>query len=189
MLEAREVVVDPRPLLAIGISRQSFGYFYLNDRAAEGTEILGSFANAFVPEEVRSMVLPGNPLLTGWYLAMAWLERKVGRRYGLHADGGRYRYLQVARTVQLEGLRAMRGYWGSLSIGERLRFALRLTAPRLMLRVLPKRLAWRVLSEWMRRESPWPPFHPEMKTVGYATILELFEATPSAANDLEGPST
>jgi len=175
MLEAEQLVLLPRPMVVIGISPRSFGFYYFNDRAQEGTDMLASFDRSFVPDPTRTAVLPGNPLLTGWFLAMAWLEHRVGGKHGLKADAGRYRYLQVAWTVQRKGLGAIRGYRQWLGAGEAVRFTTRLAA----MKLVPEKLR----GKWLRRESPWPPYHPEQVDVAAQTILELFEATPPVVID------
>lgn len=175
LLEAAELVLIPQPMVMIGISPKSFGFYYVNDRAQEGTDALGSFDRAFVPEAMRSAVLPGNPLLTGWFLAMAWLEQRVGVKHGLKVDTGRYRYLQVAWAVQRRGLRAIRSYTPFLRVGELAHFTARLCVANL---VSDSRRA-----EWRRRESPWPPYHPELLAVAARTILDLFETTQPLALD------
>jgi glycosyltransferase involved in cell wall biosynthesis len=182
MLEATEVLAIPQPMVVIGISPKSFGYYYFNDRAAEGTELLGSLSPSFVPAEARSSLLPGNPLLTSWYVSMVCIERNFGGRHSLHADADRYRYLQLVFAARADGVRALLKYRRLLSWGEQIRYCTRLAAFHLVPRLLPRSVRDRLLSQ----ESPWPKFDPQMKTVEHQTILELFEAMPPATPTLTG---
>jgi Glycosyl transferase family 2 len=182
MLEATRILAVPQPMVAIGISPKSFGYYYFNDRAAEGTDLLGSLSPSFVPTDVRSSLLPGNPLLTAWYVSMACIERNLGGRHSVHADTDRYRYLQFVFAARADGLRGLGKFRKLLSWREQIRFSARLAAFHLVPRFLPRSVRDGLLSQ----ESPWPKFDPQMKTVEHQTILELFEAMPPATPAFAG---
>ncbi len=181
LLEAERVLAVPEVLVAIGITPKSFGYFYFNDRADEGTEFLGSLSPSLVSENVRRRFLPGNPLLTAWYASMACVEHDYGSKFGVRVDQDRYRYLQVVATVRRQGLRGLRQLWPELSASERVRFAGRLGVLHALPRVLPRPIRRRVSDVVGRSESPWPQFDAKIRTVEYQNILELFDALPSAA--------
>jgi hypothetical protein len=178
MLESAEILMVPEPMVAIGISPRSFGYYYFNGRVDEGTEMLGSFSPSLVPAAVRSSLLPGNPLLSAWFVSMACVALNYGRVHPVRVNVGRYRYLQVSFAVQAEGLRAIRRFWNLLTWGERIRFSARLAAVRIPSRLMPERIRKQFVNRAVRIESPWPVFDPQLKTVEYQTILELFEAMP-----------
>jgi glycosyltransferase involved in cell wall biosynthesis len=181
LLTAPKVVAMPEPLVAIGISPHSFGYFYFNERESEGVAFLNNLGPSSIPESVRDKLLPGSTLLTSWYLAMACIEQNFGREYGVHADSERYRYLQVLPLNRpIRPLRSLRDHWRKLSTGERLRFGLKLAFFQLVPPFMPGRMRARYVERFLRRVSPFPKFDPRIRTVEYRTILELFEDWPRA---------
>ena len=179
LLVAQSVVVDPRAMVAIGISPKSFGYYYFNDRADEGTAFLNNLAAESIPEPVRRNLLPGNPLMTSWYLAMAAIERNFGLEYGVVADADRYRFLQVHAADRAKGIRVLRAYWPQLRWHERVLFSAILVMLHALPRLLPGGPGMRLLERYNARVDAFPIFDPKIREVEYRTILELFEATPA----------
>ena len=173
LLTSRSVLVVPEPLVAIGISPKSFGYYHFNQREAVGTALLNNLGASTIPERLRSVVLPGATLLTCWFLAMALVEQNFGREYGVRADPARYRYLQLLPLGPHPGLRLFLRQCLDLSVGEMLRFgplcAMLYLAPRL----LGGRGA-RFRNDLLAREGPFPRFDARKRTVGSRNILELF---------------
>jgi hypothetical protein len=93
LLTSPAVLVVPEPMVAIGISPRSFGFFHFNARDAEGNALLNNLGES-IPEFVRGELVPGSTLLTCWFVAMACVERNFGREHGVRADRQRYRKLQ-----------------------------------------------------------------------------------------------
>lgn len=94
-LKAGSVMVIPEPVVLIGISPKSFGYYYFNDRATEGYEFLDT---ATMSPDVRAalegVVLPGDRNNTNWLVAVEVARRALAPEYPLNVDVGRYRVLQ-----------------------------------------------------------------------------------------------
>jgi glycosyltransferase involved in cell wall biosynthesis len=180
MLEARQILAVPQAMIVIGISPLSFGYQYLNGRAEAGMVQLASFAEPFVPRSTLSKLLPGDPLLSSWYASMACVERDFGQVHHVRVDTGRYRRLQLAVGFKEFGIKVISRYWPSLGWNERVVLAAKLLLNRLPTTAIPERIRRRY-DPAMGSESPWPAFDPQMRTVEYKTILELFEATPPVA--------
>jgi glycosyltransferase involved in cell wall biosynthesis len=179
LLVAKSVVVDPRAMVAIGISPKSFGYYYFNDRADEGTAFLNNLDAESIPEPVRRNLLPGNPLFTSWYLAMAAIERNFGREYGVATHADRYRFVQVYAADRAKGIQTLRSYWAHLNWDERLLFSIILVMLHALPRLLPGGAGMRLVERYARRVSPFPIFDPKIREVEYRTILELFEELPA----------
>jgi glycosyltransferase involved in cell wall biosynthesis len=118
LLTSQSVLVDPEPLVGIGISPKSFGYYHFNARPEEGAALLNNLDMAPIPEAARKAVLPGNGLLTCWFLAMAMVEHNFGADYGVRADADRYRYLQVSPLHAWPGAAAFLRQWARLGPAE-----------------------------------------------------------------------
>jgi glycosyltransferase involved in cell wall biosynthesis len=108
-LKAQSVLVIPDPMVIIGISPKSFGYFYFNDRQSEGYEFLG---NTEVPTEVRDslkdVLLPGDGNNTNWLIAVEVARRALAPDFALAVNYERYRVLQMVaflRGVYLKDVR------------------------------------------------------------------------------------
>jgi glycosyltransferase involved in cell wall biosynthesis len=173
LLTSRSVLVVPEPLVAIGISPRSFGYYHFNEREAEGTALLNNLGAASIPERLRGALLPGNVLLTCWFLAMAAIEQNFGGEYGVRADRARYRYLQILPFGSQAGLRRLLRQFPGLTVGEMLRFGPVCAMLYLAPRVLRSRGA-RFRDDLLSRESPFPRFDARKRTVEFRNILELF---------------
>jgi glycosyltransferase involved in cell wall biosynthesis len=177
LLTAETVVAVPRPLVGIGISPKSFGYYYFNNRAEEGSAFLNNLDRAALPAAAVKNLLPGNPLLGSWYLAMACIEANYGGRFGVKANADRYRLVKILLDCRSEGLSALRRHWRHLTWGERLRFTAIATTIHLLLRSRPRRWGERLFQKY----NPFPVFDPGMRQVEYKNILELYESMVAAA--------
>lgn len=175
LLTSRSVLVVPEPLVAIGISPKSFGFYYFNAREAEGTAFLDNLGDAFVPEHIRSAILPGSALITCWFVAMAHIERNFGREYGVRADLDRYRYLQVLYLNKRTERKVLRELWSRLTPMERLRYGLKRAALFLASRLLRWGAGARFAKRAWAREGLFPSFDPNKRDVEDRNILELFE--------------
>jgi glycosyltransferase involved in cell wall biosynthesis len=108
-LRARSITVLPEPAVIIGISPKSFGYYYFNDRPAEGYQFL---ANEDVSPEVfaalQGVILPGDRNNTNWLVAVEVARRALGSADAPEVDVGRYRILQAVaflRDIFVKGAR------------------------------------------------------------------------------------
>jgi glycosyltransferase involved in cell wall biosynthesis len=179
LLTAKSVVVDPRAMVAIGISPKSFGYYYLNDRIDEGTAFLNNLDPGSIPDSVKRSLLPGSPLINAWFLAMATIEKNFGPEYEMAANASRYRFLQVHAADLAKGIGVLRLYWPQLRWRERVLFSSVLVVLHALLRLLPGAAARRLRNSYIVRVSPFPAFDSKIREVEYQTILDLFEALPA----------
>jgi glycosyltransferase involved in cell wall biosynthesis len=174
MLTARRALVIPRPMVVIGISKASFGYFYFNRRQAEGDQFLNNALTDDLIRELRDVLLPGSSLNTSWLAAMTMLKRNYPREATFPVSHRRYRFLQIVATWRAGGARALLQIWRQLSWRERLTVgALGLVFG--LLQLLPgalRRAAYRALTN---RWSAYPSFDLRRKTVPYRSIREVFK--------------
>jgi len=108
-LKSKSVMVMPEPMVIIGISPKSFGYYYFNYLQDEGYEFLD---NAKVSTEVldslKSVVLPGDRNNTNWLVAVEEARRVLAPDLVLNVNFNRYRILQIIaflRSIYLEDVR------------------------------------------------------------------------------------
>jgi glycosyltransferase involved in cell wall biosynthesis len=99
-LKAQQIVIEPRPLVAIGITPKSYGFYLFNDRESEGVEFLNSLAASDLPERTRRILLPGTNMNTSWLLAMETVATNLGGEMPLRVNHRRYRLLQSLRVLR-----------------------------------------------------------------------------------------
>lgn len=91
---SQSILIVPTPMVTIGISPKSFGYYYFNNRESEGTAFLDNMNADMTLAHLDSVVLPGTDMNTCWLMAMETFALHFGRK----ANHQRYREIQI-RTV------------------------------------------------------------------------------------------
>ena len=108
-LRARSVMVVPEPMVIIGISPQSFGYYYFNDRQTEGYEFLDNDkVSTEVRDSLRDVLLSGDANNTNWLVAVEVARRALASDIALSVNLERYRILQIVaflRSIYLKNIR------------------------------------------------------------------------------------
>jgi hypothetical protein len=98
MLTAEKILICPYPVVTIGISPKSFGYYHFNEKEKEGIDFLSNRIDDNADKGLQNILLPGSPDRSSWLLAMQSLRNNYRNRYPLKVNYRRYRYLQI-RTV------------------------------------------------------------------------------------------
>jgi glycosyltransferase involved in cell wall biosynthesis len=167
LLGARTVVANPRPLVLIGISPKSFGFYHHNRRESEGVDFLQNFPAPEMRARLAATWVPGSNMNDSWLCAMETLAMNFPE-CDLSVSYRRYRLLQYQATVREQGVRAVlrhMRWWEPL-----------LYAPAILLfgfaYALPGRLRARVQEKVKSVLSAYPRFDPQRRTVPYRDILE-----------------
>jgi glycosyltransferase involved in cell wall biosynthesis len=168
-LKALQVVVDPRPAVAIGISPKSFGYFYFNAREGEGTSFLHNVPDSALVSRVKDVVLPGTDMNTSWLLSMEALHMNYPKEASRPVYW-RYRFLQLRRM-----------YEGRHSLSDFLLQLFKVAKPWEQALWVLLAFAGVVLFGRVRRILDWihishPYFDARRRAVPYQNIRELFTA-------------
>ena len=174
LLAARSVLVVPRPMVTIGISPKSFGYYYFNRREEEGTEFLNNRDLGAIPAAVRSQILPGSDMNTAWLAAMLAVARNFSAAAPFTVSMRRYRVLQILATARTRGAAGLLALRAQLAPAE-LALVLGLLAPLVLARILPARAERALHAVLLRLFGAYPGRPQRRKPVPYANILELFE--------------
>lgn len=180
-LEAKRLVVDPAPRVAIGVTPKSYGYFHVNDREREGRAFLGG---ADAPPTA------GTNINVGWLSAMSALQRGVGAEHGLTVDRRRYRFVQAAYVygrhragVSADG--EIERLQQELPVLERWLYRGANRALALADHFVPARRRAATTALANRLVGQLPPIDPPIVEGRYADILELCAAgAPSPAAEL-----
>ena len=99
-LKAQRLLVFQRPMVTIGITPRSYGFFHFNKDEKGGMEFLKNAPDAESAARLADVILPGNRNNTSWLLAMVALEANFGRETGVRVDYRRYRLLQLIHAYK-----------------------------------------------------------------------------------------
>lgn len=178
MLKAERILIVPRPLVTIGISPKSFGYYYFNNAERAGNEFLNNLPDQEMVSRLEEVILPGSAMNTSWLIAMETLSANFGDNFGVKVNYGRYRRLQILSTYFELVMRSEHADKAcdvlrpEISFTEWLRYGLWLIV---MAKIVPKRYRLQ-MSRWVRVVSGALPVV-YMPTVEgkFSTILDVFE--------------
>ena len=179
-LTAREVVVEPRPLVAIGVTPKSYGFFHMNDQEAAGKAFLEG-------EEPPVAQMPGSNINTGWLSALEAIALRYPNLVPAQPARRRFRVLQAlsvyeahyldgtATGAQLARMEVhLRPWERALGRGA-------MHAARLGKRVLPGAVTRRFSAFFhhagLRQYIGW---HAPRVRGDYETLLDVFERPPAA---------
>lgn len=95
MLKAERILVVPQPLVTIGISPKSFGYYYFNDAEDDGNEFLNNLPDKDMVNRLQEVILPGVTMNTSWLVSMETLAVNFGREMDIKVNYARYRFIQI----------------------------------------------------------------------------------------------
>jgi hypothetical protein len=95
LLKADTLVINPTPIVAVGISPKSFGFYYFNDQEKKGIDFLNNLPDAGTAHHLEHVILPGLTDKTSWLISMEMIKLNYGSELHLKVDYNRYRYLQI----------------------------------------------------------------------------------------------
>ena len=185
MFKAERILVVPIPLVIIGISPKSFGYYYFNDAESDGNAFLKNIPDQALVSRLQNVILPGTDMNTSWLISMETLAEK----FRLNVQYSRYRYIQacvVYAGVTLRKDKAKQVYLQlkkKLTVGERVRYTI-------LFSLLSKVVfgSYRsALSQYILSSAGSHPacYMPNLKGK-FNTILEVFErVNPNKYEELE----
>jgi glycosyltransferase involved in cell wall biosynthesis len=175
-MRANSIVVEPRPLVVIGISSRSYGFFHNNRRENEGRAFLEADNGA--QATVSKALLPGTNINDGWLQAMEELHRQLGSPADMAPNYRRYRRLQIIHvfhghylggTVSASTLEELKSH---LSILERYFYMLAFSFIAVIARLLPTsaRRYVDVAVAMSPRQFPW--WDPVQDQAHYRDIID-----------------
>jgi glycosyltransferase involved in cell wall biosynthesis len=95
-LKAGSIVVLPDPIVMIGISPKSFGYYYYNGLVKEGFEFLDNESvSSDIRDALSGAMLPGDRNNTNWLVAVEEARRALAPEFEFSVNVERYRMLQI----------------------------------------------------------------------------------------------
>lgn len=183
LLKAETFLVYPHPLVVIGISPKSFGFYYFNRLEKKGTEFLQNMPDSEMMKSVTRHALPGTDINTFWLLAMETVKENYGKEFRLKASYRRYRFLQILHVFRLRFLEnalspgEFRELWEKMSFMEKAVAAPLLRLGFAVLKNMPNSARKCIGDNIMKMIGQYPEYKPETTSKRYDDILAVFENT------------
>jgi glycosyltransferase involved in cell wall biosynthesis len=92
---APTILIVPKPMVIIGISPKSFGYYYFNNKESAGTAFLNNMRTDQTLAHLDRIVLPGTDMNTCWLMAM----ETFAMHFKCRVNYSRYRELQIRAVL------------------------------------------------------------------------------------------
>ena len=181
LLKAKQILVVPEPLVVIGISPKSFGFYYFNNLENKGNEFLKNIPDHDMALRLQEILLPGTDMNTSWLFSMETLVQNFRKEVSIKVNYKRYRLLQICAVYA--GLILDRQTTKSvisdlnkkLTIREQIFYGVPLSCITALSVVIPKRYHISVASRIIRATGSHLQYiHPQIKGK-YTTILDVFE--------------
>jgi hypothetical protein len=88
------ILVVPSPMVVIGVTPKSFGFYYINNREKEGDLFLQSSSNAIDPELCK-VIIPGTQMNICWLSAMERVKDNLADIHRFRINYQKFRLLQT----------------------------------------------------------------------------------------------
>ena len=95
LLKADKIVIIPEPMVTIGISKKSFGFYYFNNKETLGNQFLNNNYDPKMIKKLKHVFLPGSDMNNFWLIAMETLVKNYGKEFNLKNNYARYRFIQI----------------------------------------------------------------------------------------------
>jgi len=173
LFKADKVLIVPFPLVVIGISPKSFGYYYFNEKESVGDAFLLNSTSSDLYPSLESVILPGSSLYTSWLYAMQTVKDNFDQDNSLNIDYSRYRFFQILTIFRRAGLPGLWRIMPRINAAEITKFLVLSLLYYLLISLGLNRFNFSLIN-WLRDFfSIAPKFDLKMRAVSYKNILEM----------------
>jgi glycosyltransferase involved in cell wall biosynthesis len=190
LLKADSLVVNPTPMVVVGISPKSFGYYYFNDQEKKGVDFLNNLPDVKTVRRMEHVILPGLADKTSWLISMETIKLNYGSELPLTVDYNRYRYLQIlyvygrfARASENKDPKLAQyriefdELASKLTLWEKMTYLTILRIGALITRLVPISLRGKLITPILVIIGRTPQLDLQKDNRSYKNILEVFEQT------------
>lgn len=183
LLKAKRILVVPKPLVTIGISPKSFGFYYFNNAERAGNAFLKNWADPAMAQRLEKVILPGTDMNTSWLLSMETLVKNLHRDIDMNVrvNYRRYRFLQICAVCagiilgKEEAIVSWKEMRTKLSLIERVFYTPPLNVLRILAWIAPKRYRAKIANLVIRISGSHPIGTSSDVPGKFITILDVFE--------------
>lgn len=129
MLFGERILSCPYPLVGVGISPKSFGFYYFSNNESKGLEFLNNEDRTMLPAKLKDIVFPGTDMNTSWLLSLETIKSNFSE-CSLSVNYKRYRAIQIMACLRKlllipqESKTPSQNIWKRLSISEKCLYGL-----------------------------------------------------------------
>jgi glycosyltransferase involved in cell wall biosynthesis len=192
-LKAERILICPHPLVTIGITPKSYGFFHNNNREQTGIAFLGSRPDSEISKKLQNVLLPGTNINTGWLFAMETIKANYGAEFDLRVGYQRYRILQilydyenyyVSGNLSKEDLEEVNRlmHWRERVVSKGLMYPL-FALRRMKLSRLSSSLIFRLHARAKKILKQFPDWNAPTINQRFNNILEVFERVDPFSSD------
>lgn len=180
-LSSDKILICPQPLVIVGISPKSYGFFHNNNLTHEGVAFLKNEEELKSDSDVERYRLPGTSYNDSWLLAMQALYLQFGLDRKLTPDYSRYRRLQIMHCVKKHDLdrtldsTVLKALFDVLNPYERFVFVPALRTVLKFLRLLPADLKETTIAKLRQVAGQHLASNEALPVAGSRTLLDVFE--------------
>jgi len=181
LLKAKRVLVVPKPLVTIGISPKSFGFYYFNNAERSGNAFLKNLADPTMAQRLDKVILPGTDMNTSWLLSMETLVKNLRMEMDIRVNYRRYRFIQICAVFagiilgKEEAIVSWKEMRTKLSLIERVLYVAPLNLLCILAGTAPKRYRAKIANLVIRISGSHPTSASSYVPGKFITILDVFE--------------
>lgn len=190
LLKAERVLVLPKPMVTIGISPKSFGYYYFNESEKRGMEFLKNLPDEKMVQRLEKVILPGTNMNTSWLLSMETIKSNYASEYDLQVNYDRYRYLQILHVFGEFGHNKattkseLRCLWHAMSYKEKIVSAVGLGTVFASVRLFPEQYRKKIANRFVALLGRYPIDKSKRIHGKFKNILDVFESSNTIHSSL-----
>ena len=187
MLKAERILVVPQPLVTIGISPKSFGFYYFNDSESNGDEFLKNLPDPDMARHLQQVILPGTNMNNSWLLSMETLADNFGVECDINVNYDRYRLLQICNVFaglilgKAKAKSAVRELRDKMTMREQILCRAPLSFAVTLSSILPERYRAIFAGRIIAITGSHPIFYSPNLDGKFRTILDVFEQIAPAS--------
>ena len=180
-LRSAKILVYPQPMVIIGITPKSYGFFHFNNRAADGAKFLNNELRAGHPQAVQDMMLPGTSYNDSWLLAMEALHINHSSVFDMLPNYRRYRFLQIVHcykkcyfdhALPAADLKTLKSH---MTLSERWSYGIALPIGFGLLRLVPTDLRDSIVSRLRRLIGQHAIREESVTNAAFGNLVEVFD--------------
>ncbi len=95
LIKAQRILAVPYPMVVIGVTNKSFGYYYFNNKEKEGVDFLRNTPDMSVYTKVAKHVIPGTNMNISWLFSLETVKQNFKNECALKVNYKKFRFLQV----------------------------------------------------------------------------------------------
>jgi glycosyltransferase involved in cell wall biosynthesis len=95
LIKAERILVVPYPMVVIGVTPKSFGYYYFNNKEDEGLDFLRNIPDDEIYKKIAKYIIAGTNMNISWLLAMDTVRQNFNKEHLLRVNYKKFRFLQT----------------------------------------------------------------------------------------------